>query len=871
MSERMLKVLPLGVFGSLLAVLTAGFTPAQEPIPLPLPVPPTRPSPAPPDPNGQPNTDGVEVLAKGPVHEGFAATAEAPTASAVVTKQPPEPIEELPPDQKPAGDNVQWIPGYWHWDEEVSKYIWISGFWRQPPPGRVWVAGSWRETRGGHQWVSGFWQGVQSAAPAQPDQQVQPQIEYLPQQPPESVEAGPTVPAPAEGYFYAPGCWVWRNKYVWRPGVWVEHRTNWLWVPARYHWTPAGYVFCEGYWDYPLATRGVLFAPVAFTGPIQPAFVYTPQYVVSEPCMVGALFVRRGCNNYYFGDYFDRGYGALGYSAWCGTVNRGGFSLGFGVGRNWGYDPLWAHYSATYRDAPTWHRGVGDLYGGRYRGDVARPPVTLVQQNTTINNITRVNVSNVTNNITVVNGAATVGNRDVSNVAMVAPLRVAPDLQRTRFEPVAAEARRTEAVAARQLRDVGTQRTRLETAAVAQPPSARPAPGQPAAVAAAAQPRTINLDVPKAAVARAQISDERRAPPPNPVRPTAGGGAKIDPPRANNPAPGQGIGQPGGGPSRIAPNTPNTNPPAGPAPKADPVRPNPNPTPAVSPKVEPPRVNPNPLPGPAPKVNPPRVNLPPVAAPKVEPPRPNPTPIGTPKIDPVRPNASPKVEPPRMNVPQPGSPPTIVAPTIEPPRPNPPPVAPKVDPVRPNLPPVVAPKVNPQPAPVVAPKVEPPRVNVNPPAPVVPPRPNPQPPAVVNPPRPNAAPFVPPAAPAPKVNPVAPPRPNPPPAPKVNPAPPAPAAPRPNPAPVVTPPAPRVNPAPAPVVAAPPAPRPAPPVVVAKPPAPAPQPPRAAPVIAPRPAPAPVVQPQPPRVAPQPPRAAPQPPRAAPGNPPKKR
>ena len=31
MTERLLKVLPLGVFGSLLAILTAGFSPAQEP------------------------------------------------------------------------------------------------------------------------------------------------------------------------------------------------------------------------------------------------------------------------------------------------------------------------------------------------------------------------------------------------------------------------------------------------------------------------------------------------------------------------------------------------------------------------------------------------------------------------------------------------------------------------------------------------------------------------------------------------------------------------------------------------------------------------------------------------------------------------
>src|SRR5947199_7496358 len=78
---------------------------------------------------------GVEVLARGPVHEAYATTVEFPTPSPVVPKVPPAPIEELPPDQKPDGDNVQWIPGYWSWDEERTDFIWISGFWRQPPPG----------------------------------------------------------------------------------------------------------------------------------------------------------------------------------------------------------------------------------------------------------------------------------------------------------------------------------------------------------------------------------------------------------------------------------------------------------------------------------------------------------------------------------------------------------------------------------------------------------------------------------------------------------------------------------------------------------------------------------------------------------------
>ncbi len=37
------------------------------------------------------------------------------------------------PDQKPEGTNVQWIPGYWSWDDERKDYLWVSGFKRDVP------------------------------------------------------------------------------------------------------------------------------------------------------------------------------------------------------------------------------------------------------------------------------------------------------------------------------------------------------------------------------------------------------------------------------------------------------------------------------------------------------------------------------------------------------------------------------------------------------------------------------------------------------------------------------------------------------------------------------------------------------------------
>ena len=68
------------------------------------------------------------------------------------------PIEEVPPDMKPEGENSVWIPGYWSWDDERQDFIWVSGVWRVPPPGYQWMPGYWQDVPGqGFQWVSGYW------------------------------------------------------------------------------------------------------------------------------------------------------------------------------------------------------------------------------------------------------------------------------------------------------------------------------------------------------------------------------------------------------------------------------------------------------------------------------------------------------------------------------------------------------------------------------------------------------------------------------------------------------------------------------------------------------------------------------------------
>src|SRR5450756_122316 len=101
---------------------------------------------------------GATVLTRGPVHEAFAGVVTfSPEPGIVVTKAPPEAIEELPPEERPEGDNVTWIPGYWAWDDERNDYLWVSGTWRALPPGRAWMAGYWGKTPQGYQWTSGYW------------------------------------------------------------------------------------------------------------------------------------------------------------------------------------------------------------------------------------------------------------------------------------------------------------------------------------------------------------------------------------------------------------------------------------------------------------------------------------------------------------------------------------------------------------------------------------------------------------------------------------------------------------------------------------------------------------------------------------------
>jgi hypothetical protein len=465
--------------------------------------------------------DKVEVLARGPVHEAYAEPTERePLPSPIINKEPPKLIEELPPDQKPEGDNVQWIPGYWSYDEDRKDYLWVSGFWRIAPPGRSWVPGSWRRAGDGWQWTGGIW-----AAP----KEQKAEVEYLPRPPAPLDNDGANTPAPSAEHIYVPGSWVWRERYVWRPGFWMEHRPGWVWTSAHYRWTPGGYVYIDGYWDYPLATRGTLFAPV-YIPPVvyaDPAYVYTPTVYVREQCLFGAFFTRRGFGSYYFGDYFAPRYAEVGFVSWCGytsaSVRIGGF-----------YDPLFSYYSCGYRSDPFWGGGgCVNLFVGRYRGDYARPPQTLVQQTTVINNITNNNITNIDRSK---NNTNIIQNSNLNNVTMLSSIRDGSSDGR-RFHTVNDTARADQQAAARNLRDVATRRADAETRLAAGGPKGNNGP------------RTIGLDVP----------------PVRPVRGTGGSETGVGTGTAggNPPKGGPGVGIPPKGGIGMNPGTGTGVPPKG--------------------------------------------------------------------------------------------------------------------------------------------------------------------------------------------------------------------------------------------------------------------------------------------------------------------
>ncbi len=563
-------------------------------------------------PLGADAAEGVQVLTRGPIHEAFAEPIVFnPQPGVVVAKTPPAAIAEIPPDQRPEGANVAWIPGYWSWDDERSDFLWVSGIWRALPPGRQWMPGYWGASGQGSQWTAGYWADATAS-----------EVEYLPQ-PPTSVEAGPNVAAPSADDSWLPGSWVWQqSRYAWRPGFWATAQPNWVWTPAHYVWAPRGYVFVGGYWDYLVGRRGVLFAPVFFNAAVysRRGFFYSPTTVIDPGVFVDQLFVRPSYCSYYFGDYYAASYAAAGFYP----------SFSYQTSR-YGYDPIFAHQSWEHRGDPAWGRQVQASFQDRREHQNMRPPRTLADQNAF---------------------AARAGNSGkMGFVAATSFNQLASRPNNSlRFQPVNAADRQQFAQRGQEIQKFGADRQRLE-AGSPQPqggttgkgiaPTRVKLPQSPLANQPVAQLGRDNALPPTHQVLKPALNTEPRPgvePQPRPnLQPLPKSGTEPQPRPNLDPQP----------KPRVEPQPrPNLEP--QPQPRTEPQpRPNLQPEPQPKPRIEP---RPSPVPEPQPK---PRTDSQPRPAPVPQPqpkaePRPAPQPQPQPRAEPhpaPQPQPQPKAEP----------------------------------------------------------------------------------------------------------------------------------------------------------------------------------------------------------------------------------
>jgi hypothetical protein len=628
---------------------------------------------------------GVDVLTRGPVHEAFAEPGEAVAQEfLVVPRRPPDPIEELPPEEKPAGDDVTWIPGYWAWDDDTSQFLWVSGIWRDVPPGRHWVPGFWQEVEGGWHRVSGFWASDQTDL-----------IEYLPPPPDPIPESVP--PAPQDQSSYVPGTWVYvDNRYMWRPGYFVPFQPGWVYTPARYYWTPGGFVFVDGYWDYPLHQRGLLFAPLQVAANVVLTnFRFVPSIVISPDTLVTSLFVRPTTRTYYFGDFYENRYTLAGFVPWFD------FQLARGV-----RDPNFVYYHYALGDN-RWETEMRNNFTGRMQGRIARPPRTFAEQQRMLSSRTD---TTAISSLRVAAPLTQINNSRITFGGLVT--REDPRLTRAigdptvRLQRVQPDVRRNFATLATHYRTVAEQRREGELRF----PHEGLRQGE--------RPGALRLDLPRRTEQPGVRPEGRRTPPPSPrapqpaARPSTERRSDYRPTAPERPAterpaterPGSERPKP---PPVERPRDINVPPRPGDAPKAPPPPNRPTVTPPATerPRVEPPRTTPG-----RPSTEPPRPIRPPTPErPRTEPPagteRPKAAP--PPTVPPGRPEVPGRAVPPeRPRTEPPRTTPPTERPKAEPPRTAPPTERPRAEPPRP-APPAERPKAEP-PRPAPLPKAEPP-------------------------------------------------------------------------------------------------------------------------------------------------------------------
>ncbi|MDE2508336.1 MAG: YXWGXW repeat-containing protein, partial [Planctomycetota bacterium] len=300
------------------------------------------------------SSSGVKAMIEGPLHEAFLSPMKDGVAQHVA-KAPPEPITERPAVDPPNA-SAQWIDGYWEWDAAKNDYLWVTGTWRVPPPGRFWVNGYWKRDDKGWYRVAGFWSDRKTD-----------RLDFRKFGPPAQRPDENPGPAPDDQHFWVPGQYQPDGDGVlWKPGFWAKAQPGWSWVPAQCVKQPEGWAFQEGFWDRTLEDRGTLFAPAEVSQDARkPETVYQP-YTEVSPELYGMLYGAYGRPNSYYDGYPGCSYDADGrFYAYANYGSLGTYQGYLDYPYNSGVgSPYYASQPQTYAYAG----GVPSYYGMGYGG-----------------------------------------------------------------------------------------------------------------------------------------------------------------------------------------------------------------------------------------------------------------------------------------------------------------------------------------------------------------------------------------------------------------------------------------------------------------------------------------------------------------------
>lgn len=309
------------------------------------------------------DAEPYEVLLRGPIHEAFAIRNVAKVATQSISAKPPANVFEVIPSAKPKGNDVQWVPGYWNYFEDAGDFVWISGFYRDVPPGRKWVEGYWLESDKGFAWISGYW-GSTTAS------------EVILPEPPANKQVVPSSTSPNQDTFWMPGEWTYKNnQYTWTPGFWTKFHDEWTWQPTYFIDTTEGHIRVAGYWDYQPKYRGVPYTPVVF-GEVPNNYEFVARYSIGAPIdLMLHLFAFNDARGYYFGNYYSQEASLAGYVPWYQLTTRGFPTADFLSYFNWKYRSLGVSFSDSINRYSTYFRSNPSEYSAQVaNGTVALTP-----------------------------------------------------------------------------------------------------------------------------------------------------------------------------------------------------------------------------------------------------------------------------------------------------------------------------------------------------------------------------------------------------------------------------------------------------------------------------------------------------------------